>query len=499
MKWFNPIDFQKVVAAEKGKDFTSEPPARGIRKTLHVVVKAADDDENGALDFKLSTGAVDRDEDTISPKGWNLKHFRKNPVVLFAHDGQSLPVGRAKNIRKSDESLDASAVFTPKDLYPFGHTVGQMYRKNFLNAVSVGFKPIEFKDRETQEARHYRQGEKGWFGPIDYLKQELLEYSAVPVPSNPEALVQARSAGIDMAPMREWAEKVLDGEGRIWIPKSHIETVHQTLKTSTTVDMGKNAYVADRFKATSKQRNWFHGIEIEDESVLEIVPAWTENVISLEEAQKRIAEAVKGTYPEDVVSMFEAYLGALQAETKTIRRCRSEDLDPDRPAEEQVWCVLDSEGENILGRHATREEAEEQLAAIEARNSGEATIKEDDFAPVTVKIVEPGVYMISNGKLWKQVDEEPEGGADPEEQNMSTTPPQGEISSNDAESVPPSAVEAVTSAAPTEPTDEDKTFELDLSDNASKNELFDKIKEMIRQTREEEERRYRREVLGRVD
>ena len=34
--------------------------------------------------FVISTGAVDRDGDTIDPKGWDLTAYRRNPTVLLA-------------------------------------------------------------------------------------------------------------------------------------------------------------------------------------------------------------------------------------------------------------------------------------------------------------------------------------------------------------------------------------------------------------------------------
>jgi hypothetical protein len=69
----------------------------------------------------------------------------------------------------------------------------------FLSAVSVGFAPIKYAFSEEQGRS---------FG-IDFLQQELLEFSVCPVPANPEALIEARSAGIDIEPIREWAEKLI--------------------------------------------------------------------------------------------------------------------------------------------------------------------------------------------------------------------------------------------------------------------------------------------------
>jgi hypothetical protein len=177
-----------------------------------------DDADGFTLPFTISTGAVDRDGDTINPKGWNLKEFRKNPVVLWAHDPRQPPVARAENtfIDKGAGALRSVASFPAADLHPFGNMVGRMFREKFLNAVSVGFKPTEFKLSDDDD----RQG----FFPTDFKKQTLLEYSAVPIPSNPEALVEARGV-MDLAPLVQWAEKILDGEGSLIVPRSTMENV----------------------------------------------------------------------------------------------------------------------------------------------------------------------------------------------------------------------------------------------------------------------------------
>jgi hypothetical protein len=41
------------------------------------------------------------------------------------------------------------------------------------------------------------------------MEAELLEFSIVPVPSNPEALIEARSAGLDTTPIEVWAKQTL--------------------------------------------------------------------------------------------------------------------------------------------------------------------------------------------------------------------------------------------------------------------------------------------------
>ena len=157
-------------------------------------------DSDTMVEFIISTSGIDRDGDTISVDGWNLTNFHKNPVVPWAHNYGQPPVARAINTRKEDGVLKSKSLFTGKELYPFGYMIGKMYEQKFLSAVSVGFNPSKFVFVEDSERK---------FG-VDFIEQELLEYSAVPVPSNPEALIQARSKGIDITPMKEYLEELLD-------------------------------------------------------------------------------------------------------------------------------------------------------------------------------------------------------------------------------------------------------------------------------------------------
>lgn len=186
--------------------------------------------EAGKLNFILSTAAIDRHGDTVAQTGWKLDNYKMNPVVLFGHDQASPPVGKAPYVAVEGEKLIARGVeFTPKDLSPFGWMIGEMYRKGFMNAVSVGFLPGKFKFAEGR-------GEMA----IDFEEQELLEFSAVPVPANPQALQGAKAAGIEVAPLIEWAEKILDTtDGTQTVQRGMAERVWTSLNTRKNFIMQK--------------------------------------------------------------------------------------------------------------------------------------------------------------------------------------------------------------------------------------------------------------------
>lgn len=168
------------------------------RRDYTATIKAGEG-ASRSMTFTISTAAVDRMGDTVAVEGWKLENYRKNPVVLWAHDSSSLPVAKAPRVWIEDGALKAEAEFTPAGMARFNDTVFDMLKGGFLNAVSVGFQPLKWQWTEAPDRK---------FG-IDFAEQELLEFSIVPVPANAEALVEARAAGIDVAPLRDWAERTI--------------------------------------------------------------------------------------------------------------------------------------------------------------------------------------------------------------------------------------------------------------------------------------------------
>ena len=163
--------------------------------------------------FTISTGSVERDRDTIKPSGWRLDNFRKaGGPVLWAHQSRELPIGKSVWQRVEGDQLKARVEFAPPEVYPFADMVRGLIDFGALKSTSVGFLPIRSVWNEE------RMG-------FDFEEQELLEFSIVPVPSNPEAVQDAKGGGIDVAPLRTWAERVLDVvvEPGVWVPRSDLE------------------------------------------------------------------------------------------------------------------------------------------------------------------------------------------------------------------------------------------------------------------------------------
>ena len=177
-----------------------------LHKALDFQVRQVGNPEDRILEFIGSTAAVDRYGDIIEVEGWDLKNFKKNSPFLWAHNYQAPPVGTVVKAFTDERGLICHTYFpTDEEIavqgwpsnIPTPETVYRLYKIGSLKATSVGFAGLE---------------QTGW----RYLKSELYELSAVPVPANPYAVIQqAVQKGVvtekDVAPFLAAAEP--GGEG----------------------------------------------------------------------------------------------------------------------------------------------------------------------------------------------------------------------------------------------------------------------------------------------
>jgi len=119
----------------------------------------------------FSTSTVDRHGDVVK-QNWDLNAFKKNPVLLDSHNYNSIEhiIGRVNKIKVKEDKLVGDVEFALDN--PKGLLAYKLALNKFLNAFSVGFIPVVF-------------GDKG-----EFEKSELLELSSVPVPANPESLME---------------------------------------------------------------------------------------------------------------------------------------------------------------------------------------------------------------------------------------------------------------------------------------------------------------------
>lgn len=168
--------------------------------TFNFQVKQFGQEEDRILRFIGSTEVPDRDGDIISAEGWDLTNYKANPVFLWAHDYSKPPIGKAIDVRVRNKQLIFDIQFPEEGVYPLADTVYKLYKGGFLNATSVGFVGKQATQRDDEAVKDLPEWRRG----VKFLAQELLELSAVPVPSNPTALQQAKSKGYISTSMQKY-------------------------------------------------------------------------------------------------------------------------------------------------------------------------------------------------------------------------------------------------------------------------------------------------------
>lgn len=135
--------------------------------------------EKAIIPFTLTTFAVDRDGDVIFPSGGVLTNFRKNPISLFMHNAFDVPPARLlpDSIKSTTQEMTGDVEFDVAN-DQFAEFLFEKFANGFLSAGSIRFIPIEF-DREQVLEGQTGLAIKVW---------ELIEFSLVTIPSNPEAL-----------------------------------------------------------------------------------------------------------------------------------------------------------------------------------------------------------------------------------------------------------------------------------------------------------------------
>ena len=123
---------------------------------------------------------LSRDGVSVDIDGMDFSNYEKNPVVLFAHDysgrteSSGLPIGRTLRLeRAADGRIRAEFEFLSGD--PFADRVRNAWKRGFLRGASIGWRAIEARPNERGRG-------------IRIVKSELIEWSIVAVPADPDAL-----------------------------------------------------------------------------------------------------------------------------------------------------------------------------------------------------------------------------------------------------------------------------------------------------------------------
>ena len=156
-------------------------------------------EETRTVEFVISDETRDRHGTVIPINAWDIEKFNKNGIVGYQHEvhggffdsnpDQVLGIGQAY---KEDGKLVGRVTFEPKEINPLAEKIFKKVLHGTLKATSVGF--IETQKGTWGEKEEARDGSNPtyYFGGV-----ELLEFSIVNIPSNPNALRRSLEEIID--------------------------------------------------------------------------------------------------------------------------------------------------------------------------------------------------------------------------------------------------------------------------------------------------------------
>lgn len=168
-----------------------------------IATKAAEDaPERLTQAYVISDSTVDRHGDTVNVDGWNLKNYQD--VVLWSHQADIAPIGKALRTYKYGQQLRSVAMFTSDEENAFGAQIARLVKAGFIPSASVGFIGLEGELSDDEDRN------KSYWYPIDYKAQELLEWSPVNVGSNRSAVtlglqLEAQEDKSEIMRLVDWA------------------------------------------------------------------------------------------------------------------------------------------------------------------------------------------------------------------------------------------------------------------------------------------------------
>lgn len=174
-------DFAKEagIAPKSGKSMKTKSIKKG---TLYKT-----DDAERSATFVLSTGAEDRDGETVNPEGGDFEDYAKNPVVAFNHNTDDFPIGTSGSpdgkVAIWTETIEVDGEQKPallgkcffSEANPKGQLAFEMVKEGTLRGCSISFLPLGQVGKNQSGGNYYER----W---------KLLEWSICPIGSNADAV-----------------------------------------------------------------------------------------------------------------------------------------------------------------------------------------------------------------------------------------------------------------------------------------------------------------------
>lgn len=165
-------DTAKKLTDQIAKDMLAKFASPEFQTFIKSVNDATD---TGTFEMVISTDNIDRHGEIVDQKGIDFTNYMTNPVVLWGHNHNQIPVGVTDEIYTrvvgSQVQTVAKGRFAPHE---FAQTLRQLFDAGMLKTSSIGFIPLEYNGNVI-------------------TKSELLEWSFVSIPANPYALALGKS------------------------------------------------------------------------------------------------------------------------------------------------------------------------------------------------------------------------------------------------------------------------------------------------------------------
>ena len=154
-------------------------------------LRAAPEGDSRTAEFVISDETKDRHGTVLKVNRWDLEAYKKNPIVGYMHNvhgsffGEDNPdavIGKTVKLFTEGKQLIAQVEFEPPELNPLAEKIFQKVKFGTLRTASVGFMP---KGEPEWGKGNQAKGKED--ATLFYPGQELLEWSVVNIPSNPNA------------------------------------------------------------------------------------------------------------------------------------------------------------------------------------------------------------------------------------------------------------------------------------------------------------------------
>ena len=158
------------------------------QRRVMVVTEARQAEDGSAHRMVIAANELSRNGDELNLRGISFKNYRKNPVVLWAHDSyQGIPIAKTLKIDHDDKGrIEADFEFNSED--EFAARVENAWNGGFIRGASIRYMPTK-----VVEVRN----EAGEVERVRIEESDLLEWSLVPIPADPDSVrAAARALGL---------------------------------------------------------------------------------------------------------------------------------------------------------------------------------------------------------------------------------------------------------------------------------------------------------------